>query len=160
MTRPRWGCSVLYPPEWNVRWLSNSETASSAEHPHTVLIVEDEVLTRIVLAQHLRDCGYRVLEAGNAAEAIMVLESDFVVDILFTDVNLPGDMNGFALGRWTRKRRPQTRTILTSGTERAAQKASDLCDDEPYLLKPYDPAALVREIRRLLETRRSGPGEK
>ena len=54
------------------------ETASRAEHPHTVLIVEDEVLTRIVLAQHLRDCGYRVLEAGNAAEAITVLEFDYM----------------------------------------------------------------------------------
>ena len=119
-------------------------------NPRTVLIVEDEILARIVLAEHLRECGYRVLEAGNAAEAIMVLDSDYVVDVLFTDVNLPGDMNGFALARWARQRRPRLRSIITSGTERAAQEASDLCDDEPYLLKPYDPAALVREIKRLL----------
>jgi YesN/AraC family two-component response regulator len=56
----------------------------------------------------------------------MILDSDYAVDILFTDVNLPGGMNGFALSRWARRNRPATRTIITSGLERAADEASDL----------------------------------
>ena len=123
--------------------------------PDTILIVEDEVLARIVLAEHLRGCGYRVLEAGNAAEAIMVLESDYAVDILFTDIGLPGAMNGFALCAWARKHRSGIRIIVTSGLDRAAHEASDLCEEEPYLRKPYDPDSLVREIKRLLAHRRT-----
>ena len=121
-----------------------------AQEPQTILIVEDQIMIRLALADHLRECGYRVYEAGDAAEAIQILRSDYLVDILFTDVNLPGELNGFGLSRWARDNRPAIKTIITSGTERAAQAASDLCDDEPYLRKPYDPAALVREIRRLL----------
>lgn len=117
---------------------------------HTILVVEDEVLIRLVLAEHLRGCGYRVIEAANGEEAIQVLESDQDVAILFTDVHLPGAIDGFALSRWAKRLRPGIKVIITSGTERAAQQATDLCDDEPYLVKPYDPAALVREIRRLV----------
>jgi CheY-like chemotaxis protein len=117
---------------------------------HTILVVEDEVLIRLVLAEHLRGCGYRVIEAANGAEAIQVLESDQDVAILFTDVHLPGAIDGFSLSRWAKGLRPAVKVIITSGTERAAQQASDLCDDEPYLVKPYDPAALVRQIRRLV----------
>ena len=121
-----------------------------AQEAQTILLVEDEIMIRLALADHLRECGYRVYEAGDAAEAIQILRSDYPVDILFTDVNLPGGMNGFALSRWAREHRPATQAIITSGVERSAQVASDLCDDEPYLRKPYDPAALVRVIRRLL----------
>ena len=83
------GRPVLYPPGVERPMAVELETASSAEHPQHGADRRGRVLTRIVLAQHLRDCGYRVLEAGNAAEAIMVLESDFVVDILFTDTTCP-----------------------------------------------------------------------
>ncbi len=121
-----------------------------AEAPHTILVVEDEVLVRMVLAEHLRECGYRVIEASSAEEAVQIIETDQAVAILFTDVHLSGAMNGFALSRWAKQARPGIKVIVTSGTERAAQEASDLCDDEPYLLKPYDPAALLREIRRRL----------
>ena len=120
------------------------------DQPHTVLVVEDEILVRFVLAEHLRGCGYRVLEAANAAEAVAVLKSDVAVDVLFTDVQIPGELDGFGLARWARGRRPRIRIIITSGHERSAHKVSDLCDEEPYLRKPYDPAQLVREIRRLL----------
>lgn len=124
--------------------------ADQSSQPDTILIVEDEVLVRLMVAEHLRGCGYRVLEAASAAEAIKVLEAEIAVDILFTDVQLPGELDGFGLARWTRERRPKIRIIITSGLERSAHEASDLCDEEPYLRKPYDPASLVREIRRLL----------
>lgn len=117
---------------------------------HTILLVEDEVLVRLVIAEHLRDCGYRVLEAATASEAMAVLESDITVDVLFTDVQLPGHLDGFGLAQWCRQRSPGIRVIITSGLDRAAHRASDLCADEPYLKKPYAPTNLVLEIRRLL----------
>jgi CheY-like chemotaxis protein len=128
-------------------------SGSSSDPMHSILVVEDEVLIRLVLAAHLRGCGYRVIEAASGEEAVQVLESDQNLEVLFTDVHLPGAIDGFALSRWAKRLRPGIKVVITSGTERAAQQASDLCDDEPYLTKPYDPAALVREIRRLLGAR-------
>jgi CheY-like chemotaxis protein len=110
----------------------------------TVLIVEDEILIRMVLAEHLRGCGYRVIEAGRAHEALDVLDSATPVDVLLTDVALPGGMNGFELTRLAREARPALNIIVTSGT---AQAAADLCDGYPYFQKPYDLGAVEREIR-------------
>lgn len=129
---------------------ANTASATEAEQSHTILVAEDEVLIRLVLAEYLRDCGYRVLEAANASEAIQILTEEIQVDILFTDVQMPGEINGFGLAKWTRQHRPEIQVIVTSGHEQAAHKASDLCDDEPYIKKPYDPAGLAAEIRRLL----------
>ena len=95
-------------------------SADSPEHPHTILIAEDEVLARLVLAEYLQDCGYRVLEAANAFEAMQILIEDCRIDILFTDVQMPGEMNGFGLATWTRQHRPEIRIIVTSGHDQAA----------------------------------------
>ena len=133
-----------------------AEPASSVaqtEQPHTVLVAEDEVLVRLALAEYLRDCGYRVLEAANAFEAIQILTEDIRVDVLLSDVQMPGDMNGFGLVKWTRQHRPAVRLIMTSGHEQAAREASDLCAEEPFIRKPYDPARLAGETRRLLASR-------
>lgn len=118
--------------------------------PQTVLVVDDEVLVRFALAEFLRGCGYRVIEAADADEAVEILRTDVAVDVLLTDVQMPGSMNGFGLASWARAHRLGIRIIVTSGHEQAAHKASDLCDDEPYIRKPYDPARLAAEIRRLL----------
>ena len=128
--------------------------ASDQASAHTVLIAEDEVLVRLVLADFLRGCGYRVLEAANAIEAIQILSEDFQIDVLFTDVQMPGEMNGFGLAKWARQHRPGIRIIITSGHEQAAHRASDLCEEEPYVRKPYDPANVAAQIRRLLERQR------
>jgi CheY-like chemotaxis protein len=113
----------------------------------SVLVVEDEVLVRTVVAMYLRDCGFQVVEASNADEAIRVLEAGLAVDIVFSDVNMPGSMDGFALARWLRQKRPGLQLILTSG---APQKAEDLGEHRPFLAKPYDHAALERQIRAML----------
>jgi CheY-like chemotaxis protein len=133
----------------------SAELVSVAEpgQTHTVLIVEDEVLVRLVLAEQLRDCGYRVLEAGNAVEAIAVLEADIGVDVLFTDVQMPGPQDGFGLVRWTRQHRPHIEVIVTSGHDRTAHPACDLREEVPYVRKPYDPARLAGEIGRLFGSR-------
>jgi CheY-like chemotaxis protein len=118
--------------------------------PQTVLVVEDEVLVRMVIADYLRECGYHVVEAGSAAEAIIVLESPEPVDIVFSDVQMPGDMDGFGLARWVRQNRPNLKMLLTSGNARAADTAGDLCEEGPLEAKPYHPQTVLGRIQRLL----------
>jgi len=116
----------------------------------TVLVVEDEVLVRMVIADHLRGCGYRVFEAGNGDEAIAMLNTEVHVDVLFTDVNMPGGLDGFGLARWVRRERPGMRIILTSGIGSALQDANELCADGPLIEKPYEYGEVDRRIRSLL----------
>jgi CheY-like chemotaxis protein len=71
----------------------------------TVLVVEDDVLIRMPIAQYLRDCGYKVIEAANGDEAMAVLShKETVVDVVFTDIEMPGALDGFGLAKWTRHR--------------------------------------------------------
>jgi CheY-like chemotaxis protein len=151
---PNAGSAILRPAIVERRMTAEPASGvEQSEQPHTVLVVEDEVLVRLALAEHLRDCGYRVLEAANAFEAIQILTEDIRVDVLLSDVQMPGDMNGFGLAKWTRQHRPTARIVMTSGHEQAAHEASDLCAEEPFIKRPYDPARLAAEIRRLLASR-------
>jgi CheY-like chemotaxis protein len=118
--------------------------------PRTILVVEDEVLVRMVIADYLRDCGYKVIEAGNAAEALTVLQSSETVDIVFSDVQMPGEMDGFGLAQWVRQNRPGLRILLTSGNARAAHTAGDLCEEGPLESKPYQPQSVLARIQQLL----------
>ena len=121
----------------------------------TVLVVEDEVLVRLVIAGYLRDCGYRVIEAGNAAEALKVLErEDARVGVVLTDVEMPGEMDGFALARWLRRERPDIDVVMAGTPRRAADAAGELCEQGPASERPYEPAAVVDRIRQLLALRR------
>jgi CheY-like chemotaxis protein len=124
--------------------------------PPTVLVVEDEILVRTVIAAYLRDGGFDVVEAGNADEAVRVLAAGIRVDIVFSDVNMPGRLDGFGLAQWLRRERPGLEIILTSGAAQRAKDASELCAHAPILAKPYDYAELARQLRALL-TRRRGP---
>jgi DNA-binding response OmpR family regulator len=118
---------------------------------HTVLIVEDEILIRFQIAAYLRTCGYRVIEAAHAEEALIVLqEPDLAVDIVMSDVEMPGKIDGFGLAQWLRVNRPGLPVILCGSAAKAADAAADLCEDGPHLAKPYEPVALLDRIRRLL----------
>jgi CheY-like chemotaxis protein len=126
------------------------------EHTATVLVVEDEILIRIAIAAYLQECGFKVLEAGNAAEAMQILTTDFMpVDLVFTDVKMPGGMDGFALAEWVRANRPDTPVMLTSGDEMKCQTARNLCANDCFFAKPYDVGAVAAEIGRLV----GAPGE-
>jgi CheY-like chemotaxis protein len=126
----------------------------------TILVVEDEVLIRLELADYLRACGYRVLEAGNAAEAMAVLQTEHRVDLVFSDVQMPGPTDGFGLARWVRANRPGVKVILTSGVARSAVLASELCEEGPLEAKPYDHARLLERIKRTLAQVRRPVGER
>ena len=121
--------------------------------PPSVLVVEDEVLIRMAVADYLRDCGYRVVETSNGDEAVAVLKADPHIDVVFSDVTMPGEIDGFALAQWVRRERPGVRVILTSGIGKTAHEASQLCGDGPLLDKPYDHGDVERRIRELLATR-------
>ena len=128
--------------------------STSVTVTETILVVEDDVLIRMVIAQYLRDCGYRVLEAANADEAILVLgQPDLKIDIAFTDVDMPGSMDGFGLARWIRQHRNGVEVVLAGSVPRAAQAAGELCEAGPLLAKPYEPQQLIDHIRRLLAGR-------
>jgi CheY-like chemotaxis protein len=118
--------------------------------PPTILVVEDDVLVRSVAAAYLRECGFDVIEASGADEAIRVLQAELQVDIVFSDIQMPGSMDGFGLAQWVRRERPWLKVILTSGAARTAKAAGDLCEHGPVLAKPYDHADLERHIRSLL----------
>ncbi len=124
----------------------------------TVLVLEDEVLIRSSIAEYLRHCGYRVLEAANADEAMIILQKPAIqVDVLFSGVAMPGPMNGFALAKRARELRPGLEVILAGTLERAAHEAADLCEDSP-LPKPYEPQVVLDRIKRLLAARRHQKG--
>ena len=133
-----------------------SETGGPAvrQRPDTVLVVEDEVFTRMVISDYLRGCGFRVIEAANADEAVTLLRHDEIeIDVLFSDIEMPGSMDGFALSQWVRQNRPGIDVILTGTAPRAAEAASELCDSG-HLPKPYEPHIAVDRIRRLIAARR------
>jgi CheY-like chemotaxis protein len=121
----------------------------------TVLVVDDEVLVRLAIADYLRTCGFRVIEAANGDEALLILEQpDIGVSVVLSDVEMPGAIDGFALANWVRANRPDLRFLLAGSPLRAARQAGDLCQSGPMLAKPYDPAMVVDWIRRMLARRK------
>lgn len=115
----------------------------------TVLVVEDELLVREAIADYLQDCGFRVVEAGNADDAIKMLRTEVRIDVVFSDVQMPGSLDGFDLARWIRREQPNVKIILTSGLARATAD-SELCADGLLMAKPYGHGEVERRIRSLL----------
>ena len=122
----------------------------SANPLQTILVVEDQILIRLNIANYLRECGFHVIEAADAAEAIAVFEANTKVDLVFSDIQMPGELDGFGLARWVRQHHSGVQVVLTSGYVKAAEEAGDLCEDGPVLKKPYDHPLLLDRIRRML----------
>jgi CheY-like chemotaxis protein len=114
----------------------------------TVLLVEDELFVRMIGADALSEAGYRVIEAGDADEALERLEDGGDVQVLFTDIRMPGTMDGLALAGEVHRRWPTIRILLTSGDTRPTRAA--IPDDGRFLAKPYRFEALSRELDQLL----------
>jgi DNA-binding NtrC family response regulator len=130
---------------------SRSMFPDPKERTPAILIVEDEILIRLALSDYLQECGFKVFEAGNAAEAIEIIESNQTpIDLVFTDVHLPGDLSGFGLAQWVRLNRPGLPVTLTSGDQKKAETAEELCENEPFFGKPYDIAMVVTHFRSLI----------
>jgi CheY-like chemotaxis protein len=134
---------------------STSPTAEvHAGHGETVLVVEDDDRVRRLTARRLRDLGYRVLEASHAAEALAFLAETPNIEILFSDLVMPGGMSGFDLARQVRERYPHVRVILTSGYSAGLMDQAGLAQlDLQVLRKPYRQAELARMFRAALADR-------
>ncbi|HXH03252.1 MAG TPA: PAS domain S-box protein [Candidatus Competibacteraceae bacterium] len=118
----------------------------------TLLVVEDEPRVRSLAARYLRELGYRVLVAGDGHEALTMLESRNDIDLLFSDVMMPGGLNGRQLAHLVRTARPELRVVLTTGFDRAAEvNRSDAGTRWPLLHKPYSKAQLAQLIRQVLD---------
>lgn len=127
---------------------------TTAQAPSTVLVVDADILVRHVIADYLRSCGYRVLEAASGNEARIILEVEAErTDIVLADADVTGEMEGFALARWLRQAHPAIDIILAGTPEMAAAHATELCDDGPAVGKPYQPQQVVDRIKWLLAAR-------
>jgi two-component system, response regulator PdtaR len=115
----------------------------------TVLVVEDEALILFTIGDELRQAGYRVLEAQDAEEAILLLEAHSEIRVVFTDVDMPGSMDGLRLAAMVRNRWPPVHIIVTSG--KRAPPLSDLPGGSQFLSKPYSPASVIEAVRGLLD---------
>jgi CheY-like chemotaxis protein len=120
------------------------------ELPPTVLIVEDEFFVRFTTAEFLREDGCEVLEAENADEALEILKSGARVDLLFTDVRMPGSMDGVALATLVRREWPRIPIILTSGYAPELLSARSVAEDR-VISKPYRQQTVVAAIRSLFK---------
>jgi DNA-binding response OmpR family regulator len=120
----------------------------------TIVMLEPDGLIRMVIAEHLRDCGYRVIEGVAAQDAWAVLESGRRIEIVLADVKLAGGEDGFSLARRIRQTHSDIDVILTSGIGGAAQESRDLCEEGP-IKKPYEAKDVEARIRIMLERRRA-----
>jgi PAS domain S-box-containing protein len=125
---------------------------SPAVGPECVLVVEDQPEVG-ALAQHLlEELGYRVLRAANGVEALAVIDSGERIDLLFSDVLMPGGMNGVVLAREARRRRPRLKVLLTTGFADTTLERADVAGAEfESLPKPYRRADLALRVRQTLD---------
>jgi CheY-like chemotaxis protein len=110
-----------------------------------VLIVEDEPLVRIGAVNLIEDAGFEVIEAANADEAIGILECRSDVRVVFTDIHMPGSMDGLKLAHAVRNRWPPIRIIVTSGRELIAEQV--LPEGGRFFAKPYNPIEILDALR-------------
>jgi two-component system, response regulator PdtaR len=112
-----------------------------------ILIVEDEFLLRLDSAETIEHAGFEVIQAANADEAIAILNVRPDIHVVFTDIQMPGSMDGLKLARFVRDRWPPIKIVATSG--RVAAGKGDLPDGSVFLPKPYRPAQIVATLREL-----------
>jgi len=131
-----------------------SADPAAEEIVSSVLIMDGDIVSRHVIADYLRHCGYGVVEAANTDEALIALcEPTLSVDVILCDMSALGSQTGFELASWVRTNRPELEVRLAGGVEMAAQTAAELCESGPHLARPYEPEAVVDYIKRLRASR-------
>lgn len=113
-----------------------------------VLVVEDEPLLRLDIADSLQEVGFLVFEAANSAEAIAILMEHEEIRLVFTDVDMPGGMDGIKLAAYIHDRWPPLKIIVTSGYRRVTQ--DDIPAESRFFSKPYDIAKVVHSMNEML----------
>jgi CheY-like chemotaxis protein len=111
-----------------------------------ILVVEDEVLIRMMIADALRYAGCAVVEAASADEAVDVLRTTADVGLVFSDMRMPGYMDGVALAQLVRSQYPAVKVVLSSGQ----LSAGDWAEHDGFFRKPYDLARVTKHIKSLI----------
>jgi CheY-like chemotaxis protein len=130
----------------NTRYTADSGREAGSERENkvqTVLVVEDEALMRMKLAEELRDAGYLVVEASDGSEAVDILTVRRDVNVVISDIRMPGPIDGVELSRRIRSEYPAIKIVLSSGEPHAADSAAH----DGFFLKPYKVAWIIRHIR-------------
>lgn len=118
-----------------------------ARSSRRILVVEDQVLVRLPIADALREAGLTVIEAGSADEALAYLDAGGMIDAVFSDIQMPGQVDGLQLARHLRQAMPTIPVVLTSGRF----EATDVHDIARFIQKPYSLAQVVKTFLLLLE---------
>jgi nitrogen-specific signal transduction histidine kinase len=144
---------MYLPPGTGASLVPEAVSAAEIEGGHeTILVVEDDRLVREYVLAQLHSLGYVTLDAGNAAEALTIIAAGHSFDLLFTDVIMPGAMNGRQLADTIQQQRPELKVLYTSGyTENAIIHHGRLDSGVLLLAKPYRKSDLARMIRRAVD---------
>ncbi len=121
---------------------------SASETKRRVLLVEDEFLVRLTLAEALADEGLDVVEANRGAAALPLLEADDQIVLLLTDIQLPGKLNGLELVRLARRLRPDLPAVYMTGRP-DTMAGSTASERDAFIVKPYVPSEVTAAVRRL-----------
>ncbi len=114
----------------------------------TILVVEDEPIVLMDAVQSLEDAGFEVVDAYDGENALVKLDQRPDIAALFTDVNMPGRLDGVALARVVRERRPDMKLVVTSAAAKLTR--ADIPDDGRFVPKPYDGRCVAELIKELL----------
>jgi DNA-binding NtrC family response regulator len=128
--------------------MSNGPRVSQGERLPSVLIVEDDFLVRAVAVAHLEESGFSIVEAQTADEAMVILRDDRSIAAVFSDVQMPGNMDGIALAQWLARTCPNVKVLLTSG-----RMDPDKTGEWRFIAKPYSLEEMEGELRNLLVAR-------
>jgi CheY-like chemotaxis protein len=116
-----------------------------------ILVVDDDEDVRALAVAILHDAGYRALPAANGDAALTLLQNGLVVDLLFTDIVMPGELDGFRLAVEARRIQPDIKVVYTTGFAGFPARISGQVIRGPMLKKPYRPAELATEVMRALD---------
>ncbi len=156
-SEPGQGTEVrLFVPADNrpVAELEAQEDGAPPRGDETVLVVEDDVKVRRFAATCLQSLGYRVLQAPDAKAALKVLQDNAGIDLLFSDILMPGGLSGLDLAERVRGRWPSMRVLMTTGyNDKLGASAPADRTDLPVLFKPYDKVRLARRVREAIDNR-------
>jgi CheY-like chemotaxis protein len=143
---PRYASDVVDEP------VSEAAANFDGGHGETVLVVDDEVIIRMLILDVLTDAGYRTLEAVDGLSGLKWLESDARIDLLVTDVGLPGGMNGRQMADAARIHRPQLKVLFITGyAENALVGNGQLDPGMQVITKPFAVEALGSKIRDMID---------
>ncbi len=133
------------PNEDDISGFGNPHGQNGGAKTPTILVVEDEFLIRLTLADYLRECGFRVLEVSNAREAQQAFRAAEPIELMISDVTMPG-MDGVALAEWVQTEFPDVQIVLVSGQPSNRTRVSGVT----FLQKPFAMDSIEKLVRQLL----------